>query len=110
MSQAAIDSSAVDVFMILVVVVIQCMECCPVLTQGLRTALVPRRHHSEEPELQERRAAYQLPATRRLCVQGVQIRSFSLTLDEPFFCFVKHKIVSKIFLSRFRFPSGASAE
>lgn len=85
MSQAAIESSAVDVFMILVVVVVQCMECCPVLTQGVRTALVPRRHHAEEPELQERRAAHQLPATRRLCVQGVQIRYFRLTLDELFF-------------------------
>lgn len=59
---------------VLLVVGIQCLEYCVVVAQSIRAAVGARGHHAKESQLQEHGAAVQLPAPRRLCLQGVEVR------------------------------------
>lgn len=63
-----------NVYVVLLVVGIQCLEYCVVVAQSVWAAVGARGHNTEEPQLQEHRAALQLPTPRRLCLQGVQVR------------------------------------
>lgn len=58
---------------VLLVVGIQCLEYCVVLAQSFWTTVGSRGHHPQEPQLEEHRAAFQLPTTCCLCLQGIQI-------------------------------------
>ena len=64
----------VIMYVVLLVVGIQCLEYCVVVAQSVRAAVGARGHHTKEPQLQEHGAALQLPAPRRFRLQGVQVR------------------------------------
>lgn len=63
-----------NTFVVLLVVGIQCLEYCVVITQSFRATVGARGHHAKEPQLQKHGAALQLLASCRLCLQGVQVR------------------------------------
>lgn len=60
-------------YVVLLVVGIQCLEYCVVVAQSVWAAVGARGHHTKEPQLQEHGAALQLPTTRHLCLQGVEV-------------------------------------
>lgn len=63
-----------NLYVVLLVVGIQCLEYCVVVAQSVWAAVGARGHHAKEPQLQEHRAALQFPPPRHLCLQGVQVR------------------------------------
>lgn len=63
-----------NMYVVLLVVGIQCLEYCFVIAQSVRAAVGARGHHAKEPQLQEHGAALQLSTPCYLCLQGVEIR------------------------------------
>lgn len=63
-----------NMYVVLLVVGIQCLEYCVVVAQSIRAAVGAWGHHTKEPQLQEHGATLQLPTPCRLCLQGVQVR------------------------------------
>lgn len=81
-----------NVYVVLLVVGIQCLEYCVVVAQSIWAAVGAWGHHAKEPQLQEHGAAFQLPTPCHFCLQGIQVRWESVHINTKCFSMKNRKI------------------